>query len=80
MAPGFRGRGIGGRLLAFAEAEAARTGHGQVALHTFTTNPARRLYERNGYRAVAEVTDPDFERRTGVAGNVLYVKDLTEWQ
>jgi GNAT superfamily N-acetyltransferase len=73
-----RGRGVGARLLAFAEAEATRTGHDQVALHTFTTNPARRLYERCGYRVVAEVTDPAFERRTGVAGNVLYVKDLAE--
>jgi GNAT superfamily N-acetyltransferase len=78
VAPEFRGEGIAGRLLAFAEAEAVRTGHKQVALHTFTTNPARSLYERSGYRAVREVTDVAFERRTGVAGNVLYVKDLTQ--
>jgi ribosomal protein S18 acetylase RimI-like enzyme len=78
VAPGFRGRGIGGSLLTFAEAEAVRTGRAQVALHTFTTNPARSLYERSGYRVVAEVTDADFERRTGVAGNVLYVKDVID--
>jgi GNAT superfamily N-acetyltransferase len=76
--PAYRGQGVGAGLLAFAETEAVRTGCRQIALHTFTTNPARSLYERSGYRAVGDVTDAAFERRTGVAGNVLYVKDLTE--
>ncbi len=44
--------------------------------HTYTTNPARRLYERCAYVAHETVTDPEFERRTGMDGNVLYVKEL----
>ena len=71
-----RGKGIGGRLLAFAEHEAARRGLTRVALHTYVTNPARHLYERNGYVAETVATDAAFERRTGVPGNVLFVKDL----
>lgn len=72
----YRGRGIGGALLERAEARARREGAAVMALHTLVTNPARRLYERHGYVATAEVTDPAFERLTGVRGNVLYVKDL----
>jgi hypothetical protein len=47
-----------------------------MALTTLTTNPARRLYERFGFEVSGEATDPEFERLTGAAGNVLYVKRL----
>ena len=49
-----RGRGIGAALLA-ALAEAARAaGFEQLSLSVESTNPAVRLYERAGYRAVGE--------------------------
>lgn len=72
----FRGRGVGSALLGRAETRAREQGASCLALHTLVTNPARRLYERLGYVASGEATDPDFERLTGVRGNVLYVKDL----
>ena len=70
----FRGRGIGSALLDRAEERARAAGARCLALHTLVTNPARRLYERHGYVASAEATDPAFERLTGVRGNVLYLK------
>jgi ribosomal-protein-alanine N-acetyltransferase len=47
VGPESRGRGIGGTLLhrVFDESE------GQVKLHVEHDNPARRLYERNGFTA-----------------------------
>ena len=77
VAPGFRGRGLGQRMLAHAEEGARAGGYAVMALHTLTTNPARRLYERCGYEAVAELTDAEFERLTGASGNILFVKRLT---
>jgi ribosomal protein S18 acetylase RimI-like enzyme len=50
--PEHRGRGVGGRLLA-ALAERARTeGFERLSLSVEPANPALRLYERVGYRAV----------------------------
>jgi ribosomal protein S18 acetylase RimI-like enzyme len=74
--PEFRDRGIGAALLAHAEEDARRSGAAMMALTTLTTNPARRFYERFGFEVAAEATDPEFERLTGAAGNVLYVKRL----
>jgi ribosomal protein S18 acetylase RimI-like enzyme len=51
-----RGRGLGTALLAAAEAEALRRGCAQVVLMTHTFQ-APRLYERLGYRRVAEIAD-----------------------
>jgi ribosomal protein S18 acetylase RimI-like enzyme len=76
VAPDFRGRGIGMAMLAHAQDRALDDGFSLMTLHTLTTNPARRLYERFGFKADAELTDPDFERLTGAAGNVLYVKKI----
>jgi len=76
VAPEFRGQGLGQRMLTHAEEDALAVGCATMALHTLTTNPARRLYERCGYEAAAERTDTDFERLTGASGNVLYVKRL----
>lgn len=74
--PDHRGAGIGTKILEHAEALARAGGYAEIALDTYTANPARRLYERVGYEAVAETHDPRFERLSGVAGRVLYVKRL----
>jgi len=47
-----------------------------MSLTTHTSNPARRLYERHGYRVVETRTDPAYERYTGIEGRVLMVKEL----
>ena len=48
VAPGFQGRGIGGRLLR----EAVAAVPDGLALHAFERNhAARRFYERHGFRA-----------------------------
>jgi len=52
LLPEFRGRGIGSRLLQELLEEGARTGR-VVSIHVETFNPARRLYERLGFREVA---------------------------
>ena len=36
------------------------------------------LYERQGFNTVEVSSDARYERLTGVAGNVLMVKDLTD--
>ena len=46
-----RGQGVGARLLRALFAEAARRGVG-LCLNVRHDNPARRLYERNGFRLV----------------------------
>ena len=76
VAPEFRGRKIGEAMMARAEADARKREFPMMALHTLTTNPARSFYERLGFTVADEVHDPDFERLTGVKGNVLYVKRL----
>jgi GNAT superfamily N-acetyltransferase len=54
--PGLRGRWLGPRLLAAAEAEAAARGCTQTVLFTYVFQ-ARRLYEWAGYELVARVED-----------------------
>jgi ribosomal protein S18 acetylase RimI-like enzyme len=48
LAPGARGRGLGGALLADAMAAAAAAGK-SVSVHVERNNPALRLYERLGF-------------------------------
>jgi len=74
--PRYRNRGIGGALLGYAEKEARKQGCRQMSLITTTDNPARRLYERHGFRVVETRTDPDYERYTGIEGRMLMVKEL----
>src|SRR4051812_21006524 len=63
----YRGRGIGTALLG-ALAERARTdGFERLSLSVERENPARRLYERSGYREIGE--DP--------GGGVLMLLELT---
>jgi predicted GNAT family N-acyltransferase len=52
-----RGRGIAGRLLAAAEAEARKAGARRIGMHAQTD--ALRLYERAGYRAYGERFDEE---------------------
>lgn len=73
-----RGQGIGGALLRQAEEEARRLGRKSMSLVTTTSNPARRLYERNGYEIAAEKSDAEYEAHTGSAGRILMVKRLSE--
>ena len=74
--PAFRSRGIGGAMLEWAEAEARARGHKVMSLSTTTTNPARRLYERHGFRVAQTLTDQAYERMTGIPGRYLMLKDL----
>ncbi len=47
--PGHRGAGVGQMLMAAIEAEALKRGACKVTLEVLSGNPARRLYEREGY-------------------------------
>ena len=51
--PGFRGKGIGSALLAGLIEEGSASGRA-LSLHVETQNPARRLYERHGFRLAEE--------------------------
>jgi ribosomal protein S18 acetylase RimI-like enzyme len=74
--PTCRNRGIGARLLAYADAEARALGIARMALCTGISNPAQHLYERSGFRIVETRQHSDYERVTGNPGRVLMVKDL----
>lgn len=74
--PDYRNKGIGSALLDYAEAEARSGGYGQMSLSTNTANPARRLYERHGFRVVETKTDAAYQRYTGIEGRYLMVKEL----
>jgi GNAT superfamily N-acetyltransferase len=56
VAPSLRGRGLGARLLAAAEAEATARGCSQTVHFTYAFQ-ARALYEHNGYDLVGRVED-----------------------
>jgi ribosomal protein S18 acetylase RimI-like enzyme len=71
-----RNRGIGGRLLRHADELALREGAPRMSIETGITNPARRLYERHGYTAIAEKASVAYERVTDSPGRVLMVKEL----
>jgi GNAT superfamily N-acetyltransferase len=53
LLPEYRGRGIGGGLIRDILGEAASTGRA-VSIHVERFNPAKRLYERLGFRLAAE--------------------------
>lgn len=73
--PAFRNRGIGGALLDWAEARARAGGYQIMSLSTTTVNPARRLYERHGFRVTETLTDPEYQRITGIAGRHRMVRN-----
>ncbi len=55
MADDMRGKGHGGRLLETAIAFSRSRGHGRIYLWTFAgLDPARHLYEKNGFRLAEE--------------------------
>jgi GNAT superfamily N-acetyltransferase len=53
VVPGWRGRGIGGRLLSALLAAAREAGCHAVSLSVEESNPARRLYRRHGVDEIA---------------------------
>jgi ribosomal protein S18 acetylase RimI-like enzyme len=53
LTPSFRGRGLGTRLLGALIAEADGGGR-KLSIHVEKENPARRLYERLGFRPAGE--------------------------
>jgi len=67
--PSPRGRGLATRLLAAAEAEAAR-GCPQTVHFTYAFQ-VRDLYERNGYELVGRVEDIPDVRQPRVAGRCI---------
>lgn len=57
VAPGFRGRGIGTRLVRFAEKRVFRESPNVFLCVSSFNSDARRLYERLGYELVGELKD-----------------------
>jgi GNAT superfamily N-acetyltransferase len=56
--PDRRGLGVGGQLLAALIEQARAAGHVALSLSVGRTNPALRLYERHGFRAVSDGNGP----------------------
>lgn len=52
--PGLRGAGVGAFLIGHVQQALARDGHSSVTLKVTHGNPARRSYERAGFRVVLE--------------------------
>ena len=71
-----RNRGIGATLLQYAEEIARGSGAAHMSVETGVTNPARHLYERQGYQLAETKTNAAYERLTGSPGRVLLSKDL----
>ncbi|MDQ5822537.1 MAG: GNAT family N-acetyltransferase [Actinomycetota bacterium] len=54
VVPGRRGRGYGDELLAALLDRARKAGYERVSLSVAQDNPARKLYERHGFKEVSE--------------------------
>jgi ribosomal protein S18 acetylase RimI-like enzyme len=75
--PHFQGQGIGTRLLAFAEEQAAKHGLRKCSLIVALGNDAaRHLYLRVGYRVVETVTYSRLQQRSGERGHQRMMKML----
>ena len=74
--PDHRNEGLGAQLLAEVERIARDRGAATLSLTTSIDNPARRLYERNGFVVEAEKRHRRYEAITGSPGRVLMVKRL----
>jgi ribosomal protein S18 acetylase RimI-like enzyme len=62
-APARQGSGLGRRLLAFAEAEAARRGYREIRLYTHQTmTENQRLYAAIGYQETGRGTEDGYDR------------------
>jgi ribosomal protein S18 acetylase RimI-like enzyme len=57
MQPGHRGRGMGSRLVSFAEGRIFRESPNVFLCVSSFNHDARRLYQRLGYQVVGELTD-----------------------
>ena len=78
VAPDARGRGIGRALLSGICAEAARRGYAEVRLDVVDTNPrARALYEREGFRALREVSIGPLRHVFGFRSATTMVRAVT---
>ena len=63
VAPARQGSGLGRRLLAFAQAEAARRGYREIHLYTHRTmTENQRLYAAIGYEETGRGTEAGYER------------------
>ncbi|MFD3660378.1 GNAT family N-acetyltransferase [Streptomyces sp. NPDC058659] len=71
-----RGRGLGRRLLAAAEAHAAATGLRLLVLDTQTDSPAERLYRRAGWTAAGTIPDFAADPAGTLRPTTLYYKRL----
>ncbi|MGW0119472.1 GNAT family N-acetyltransferase [Streptomyces sp. NPDC003327] len=71
-----RGRGLGRRLLAAAEARAAATGLTLLVLDTQTGSPAERLYRGAGWTAAGTVPDYAADPSGALRPTTLYYKRL----
>jgi ribosomal protein S18 acetylase RimI-like enzyme len=76
VATDHHGRGIGGQLLARAEQEGRRLGAERITVISTTNYPSLAWYERSGFKITRTVTDPTYERYTGIAGRLLLEKEL----
>ena len=76
--PTHQGRGIGAALLARAEEIAGERGLARLSLSTLASNPARRLYTRQGYCVTAESHVAGYSEFTGATGRVRMEKTLGE--
>jgi len=63
--PAYRRHGFGARLLGWFATDAAAAGIPRLDLGVHRDNPARRLYERDGYRVTGE--DGDYLLYSSVA-------------
>jgi ribosomal protein S18 acetylase RimI-like enzyme len=75
--PDHRNKGLGKAALEYAEAEAREEGVATMSLVTTVINPARHLYERQGFKVIETRTDVEYERMTGIPGRNLMVKELS---
>jgi len=76
VSPQHRNSGVGAFLLGEVDSYATDQRAAHISLTTATDNPARRLYERNGYRVAGQRTNARYERITGSAGRILMVKPV----
>jgi len=62
-------RGIVGRLLAEIIAAGREKGFSRAQINIYIGNdPARRLYEKHGFKVVDEIRDPYFQQQIGSPG------------
>ena len=78
VSPEHRNRGVGAFLLGRVDEYANQERAAHISLTTASDNPARRLYERSGYRIAGEKTDARYERITGSPGRILMVKSMSK--